>query len=545
MFRFLRDESSTTLLVVVIGVIATILYQSFGWLGIALILLLTAGIWKTIKIYFHSEQKYVNTVGALLAITENKIPHFQGHSERVARYCQMILCRLPVSREDKCLIEYAALLHDIGKAGMPEYLLRMQRYLTSVEAQTLETHPDIGRRLVKQIDGMDKVADLIFCHHERFDGKGYPRSISGHAIPFGARVVAAANVFDNLVNRVGHKFEQACTELNTMSGTELDPEIVDILLQALIEEDQDFVVCGTRQMTDSFEEGTKDIVGQLGYYLDKSWVLGTLHISYIVLWQNCELKNLGQGVISETIKEYLAEYAGKDREVGTCSKEFVIDSVSSKIFNAYFVQVSEDSCLITVFDLTEVLKIERDRDNREQLIYRDVISAVTQGKLLLAFGDEIDGYLGDGKIRNELELTDPEDVASARAVVREIIKDMPLTSQRRNKLILCVSEAATNVIKHVGEGHMSVHVLPDSIRVIITDNGPGIDISQIPQVTLNKGYSTRISLGFGFTVMLDYLDRLVMSTKSGTILVLEMSIDREKMADQGLGRKEVVGQYAC
>jgi len=144
-----------------------------------------------------------------------------------------------------------------------------------------------------------------------------------------------------------------------------------------------------------------------------------------------------------------------------------------------------------------------------------------------------------------LELTDPEDVASARAVVREIIKDMPLTSQRRNKLILCVSEAATNVIKHVGEGHMSVHVLPDSIRVIITDNGPGIDISQIPQVTLNKGYSTRISLGFGFTVMLDYLDRLVMSTKSGTILVLEMSIDREKMADQGLGRKEVVGQYAC
>lgn len=544
-FHFLKDESSTTLLVLVNGIIATILYQRFGLLGIAIVLLLTLGIWKTIKVYFHSEQKYINTVGALLAITENKIPHFRGHSERVARYCQMILERLRVSREDKCLIEYAALLHDIGKVGMPENLLRMNRYLTSEEVQTLETHSEIGRRLVKQISGMDKVADLIYCHHERYDGEGYPNLLSGQTIPFGARVVAAADVFDNLLNRVGLKFEQACTELKSMAGAELDPKIVDMLLKALLEENQEFTIADTREMTDSLEEGTKDIVEQLRYYLDKSWVLGTLHVTHIVLWQNGELKNLGKGAISDSIRDYLIEYAAKGREVGICCKEFVIDSASAKIFNAYFVQVSEDSCLITVFDMTEVLKTERDREDREKQIYRDVISAVTQGKLLLTFGDEIDSYIREGEVRTELGLKDPLDVASARAIVRDVIKDLPLPSQRKTKLVLCVSEAVTNVIKHVGEGHMSVQFLPDSLRVVISDNGPGIDISQIPQVTLHKGYSTKISLGFGFTVMLDYLDRLVMSTKNGTILVLEMKFEGEKTADQVLGRKEVVGEYAC
>lgn len=543
-FHFLRDESSTTLLVLVNGIIATTLYQDFGWLGVAIVLLSTVGTWKTIKVYFHSEQKYINTVGAFLAVTENKIPHFRGHSERVARYCRMILDRLQVSREDRCLIDYAALLHDIGKVGMPENLLKIHKYLTSEEVQTLETHPEIGRRLVKQIIGMDKVADLIYCHHERYDGEGYPRLLPGEAIPFGARVVAAANVFDNLLNRASLRFEQACTELKSMAGAELDPEIVDIFLQALLEENRDLDTSDAGQMTNRLEEGSKDIVEQLRYYLDKSWVLGTLHISYIVLWEHGELINLGQGAISDSIKDYLAEYAAKGREIGTCCKEFVIDSVSAKIFNAYFMQVSEDSCLVTVFDMTEVLKTERDREDREQQIYRDVIAAVTQGKLVLAFGDEINSYTGEGTIQAEMGLQEPADVAHARAIVRDAIEDLPLTSQRKTKLILCVSEAATNVIKHVGEGRISVLVLQGALRIVISDNGPGIDISQIPQVTLRKGYSTKISLGFGFTVMLDYLDRLVMSTKNGTILVLEMNFEKEKTADRVLGRKEVVGQYA-
>lgn len=545
-FHFLKDESSTALLVLVDGIVAVALYQSFGWAGIGMVLFLTVGIWKTLKTGFHSEQKYINTVEAFLSVTENKIPHFRGHSERVARYCQMMMGRLRVSREDKCLVEYAALLHDIGKLGMPENLLRVHSYLTSEEVQTLETHTEIGYRLAKQISGLGKVADLIYCHHERFDGEGYPRRIRGEGIPFGARVIAAADVFDNLLNRVGLRYQQALTELKNMAGAELDPAIVDAFLQALLAENQDFGSSDCGQFNDSLEERTRDIVQQLRYYLDKSWVLGTLRVSCIVIWEQGEIKNLGSGAISDSVKDYLREYVSKGLEVGTCCKEFVIDSASAKILSAYFMPVSKETCLITVLDMTEVLKTEKDREDRELQIYRDVILAVTQGKFLLAFGDEIDSYTGAEEPRGRLRLREPADVGLARTLVRDAVKDVPLTGQRKTRLILCVSEAATNVIKHVGEGYVSVYVLPNLIRVIVADNGPGIDVSQLPQVTLRKGYSTKISLGLGFTVMLDYLDRLVMSTRNnGTVLVMEMNYSEETAADQVPERKEVMGQDAC
>ncbi|MHB9095947.1 MAG: HD-GYP domain-containing protein, partial [Eubacteriales bacterium] len=234
MVNLLKDESSITLLVVIDGVVATLLYQSVGIAGIIIVLMLTAGILKILRIYLHSERKYVKTVETFLTVTENKIPHFRGHSERVAKSCQMLLSCMRVTREERGIIEYAALLHDIGKLGMPEKLLRIHSYLTSDEVQCLEGHPEIGGKLVQQITGLDKVAELIHCHHEKYNGEGYPRKLAKEEIPFGARVIAVADMFDNLVYRVGLRFQQACTELKNMAGSDLDPEIVKVFLKVIL-----------------------------------------------------------------------------------------------------------------------------------------------------------------------------------------------------------------------------------------------------------------------------------------------------------------------
>ncbi len=541
----IKDESLTALLAVVLGVVTTMFYQHTGFTGLIVVVMLLFGIWKLLRINSHSEQKYVKTVETFLTVTENKIPHFRGHSERVTKFSQVLLNRLRTTREERSIIEYAALLHDIGKLGMPEKLLRIHSYLTSDEVRQLEGHPEIGSKLVTQIRGLERVGELIYAHHEKYNGEGYPRKLAGDQIPLGARVIAVADMFDNLLFRVGLRFQQACTELKNMAGAELDPEMVDTFLKALLEDDQVVNVSETGHITDRLENSAKDMVEQLRFYMDKSWVLSTLHMSYVVLYERGRVKNIGRGILPDSIKNFLADYRTKYPDLNACHKEFIIDTVSAKIFNAYFNPVSEDACLVTVFDMTEVLKTERDRGERELKIYRDVISAVTQGKLLLTFDDEIREYLDEGAVHGEMMLLDARDVGGARSMVRGILETVPLPGQRKAQMVLCVSEAATNVIKHVGEGRVRVIGLDDSIRVVIQDNGPGIDISQLPQVTLRKGYSTKLSLGYGFTIMLDYLDRLIMSTENGTTLVLEMKYGMGRKAGESADGKEVIREDAC
>ncbi|KNZ70171.1 metal dependent phosphohydrolase [Thermincola ferriacetica] len=513
------DDSLTLTVAVLTGIVGTIVLQSSGLPGIIMILFLLAAIWKIFKDYHYSEQKYLKTVETFLNVSENKIPHLRGHSERVVKFCQILLKHLRVTRDERITIEYAALLHDIGKLGMPEKLLKLRNYLTSEEMQQLQAHAEIGRNLIQQIHGLSNVAELIYCHHERYNGTGYPRQLAGQDIPFGARVIAIADRFDNFMFRDGLKLEQACTELKNIAGTELDPELVETFLQALMS-DKKVIILDDDRLTERLESGAKDVIEQLRYYLDKSWVLESLRMNYVALYEDGQIKNLGREEVPDSIKSYLLDYLkeGIDRY----GKEFIIDSASAKIFETYFIPVSERSCLITVFDMTEILKTEKARDEREINIYRDVIMAVTQGKLLLAAKEEIQTYHDEDKVHYQMELVEPQDVARARALIREALQKAPLPNRRKTQMVLCVSEAATNVIKHVGKGKVFVYLLDHAIRVIIQDNGPGIDISQLPQVTLRKGYSTKISLGYGFTIMLDYLDRLIMSTTGGTTLVLEM-----------------------
>ncbi len=263
-------------------------------------------------------------------------------------------------------------------------------------------------------------------------------------------------------------------------------------------------------------------------YLNKSWILGTLRMSYVCIWENNEIRNIGTEAVPDRILKYLHDCMESGLEVDSYHKEFIVDADTASVFDIYFIRINGSSCLITVFDLTEVLKAEKVREERETQIYRDVIQAVTQGRLLLTGYDEIQQYLDEDNFYGGMKISEPSDIATLRYIVRKALDGLPMSKLRKDRMVLCVSEAATNVIKHVGEGEVRIYLGENGIRTVISDDGPGIDISRLPQVALMKGFSTEISLGCGFNIMLGFLDHLIMSTSKGTTLVMEMNCSADE-----------------
>lgn len=163
----------------------------------------------------------------------------------------------------------------------------------------------------------------------------------------------------------------------------------------------------------------------------------------------------------------------------------------------------------------------RDRDRAIRSAYSDVIAAVTGGKLVLMTPDEIEDSLGDPGGAEWIV----SEFAELSGVRRELTKQLLLVgmdSERADSYVLAACEGFTNAIKHGGGGSVSVRHKRDTVQIVISDTGPGIDFEHLPKATLVPGFSTASSLGMGFTIMLEVCDRVLLSTQPGlTVLVLE------------------------
>jgi len=152
------------------------------------------------------------------------------HSAAVARYSREIARMMGLPDEQQELIHTAALLHDIGKFIFPDEILFADRKLTDEEWTTVKMHPEQGARLVRRIEGYGPVADIIYCHHERYDGNGY-YSVPLEDIPLGSRIIAAADTYDVMTSRDSYRrpvsSEAALAELRRVSGAQLDPLVVE------------------------------------------------------------------------------------------------------------------------------------------------------------------------------------------------------------------------------------------------------------------------------------------------------------------------------
>ena len=162
-----------------------------------------------------------------------------GHSVRVARYSRELARRMGMDEYMQDRIYYVALLHDIGKIGIPDSILNKPERLTDDEEEIMKKHPSIGGEILKDFDALADIADGAKYHHERYDGKGYCNGLSGDDIPQVARIICVADTYDAMASdrcyRKALPAEVIESELKKGTGTQFDPEVVSHMMN-MIEE---------------------------------------------------------------------------------------------------------------------------------------------------------------------------------------------------------------------------------------------------------------------------------------------------------------------
>ena len=168
---------------------------------------------------------------ALVSSVDAKDPYTCGHSERVAVLCRELARELGLTDEEIEQAYMAGLLHDIGKIGTPEAILCKEGSLLPEERRVIGEHPDIGGRILNDIKQLDAVREAVVHHHERLDGSGYPRGVSGDAIPLLARIVGLADSFDAMTStrpyRESLPLENVLAEIDRHTGSQFDPRVAE------------------------------------------------------------------------------------------------------------------------------------------------------------------------------------------------------------------------------------------------------------------------------------------------------------------------------
>lgn len=156
------------------------------------------------------------------------------HSTRLAEWALHVGGELGLDEVALADLEIAALLHDIGKIGIPDAILNKPARLSAEEYELMKKHPEYGWIVLRQVPGFERASLLILHHHESFDGKGYPAGLKGEEIPIGSRVVSVIDSFDAMVSsrpyRQGLPFEEAARRLTEASGTQFDPSVLRCFL---------------------------------------------------------------------------------------------------------------------------------------------------------------------------------------------------------------------------------------------------------------------------------------------------------------------------
>lgn len=159
------------------------------------------------------------------------------HSAAVARFAKATAAAAGLPSRDQELVHTAGLLHDVGKFTFPDHTLTGTR-LTEEDWELIRSHPQRGADIVGRVNGYAEVADIVLCHHERVDGRGYPRHLSGEDIPELARILAVADCFDVMTARDSYRtpmpFEDAIAELRRVAGTQLDARFVEIFVGIVV-----------------------------------------------------------------------------------------------------------------------------------------------------------------------------------------------------------------------------------------------------------------------------------------------------------------------
>jgi putative nucleotidyltransferase with HDIG domain len=182
------------------------------------------------------ERSYVEAVGAVVTAADARDHETTGHSFRVAHYAIALARAMGLQGGELKAIEWGALLHDVGKMVVPDDILRKVGPLTEDEWHIMRQHPNWGYDMLSEVGFLQQPAlDIVYSHHERWDGGGYPRGLAGEEIPIAARIFAVVDTYDAITSdrpyRRAHSHQAAMSELQRVVGQQLDPQVVTIFRQ--------------------------------------------------------------------------------------------------------------------------------------------------------------------------------------------------------------------------------------------------------------------------------------------------------------------------
>ena len=190
-------------------------------------------ILDNIRLY---DYEYQAVLEILCAALDRRDRVTEGHSRRMAGLSLVVARELELSRAALKDLEQAAILHDIGKITVPDAVLSKPGPLTEAEWQEMKRHPVVGYDMVRNVPLLRRAADIIYTHHERFDGGGYPSGLKGEEIPLAARIFAVVDTYDAITSdrpyRRARPHEYALEEIKRNTGTQLDPRVVEAFLKA-------------------------------------------------------------------------------------------------------------------------------------------------------------------------------------------------------------------------------------------------------------------------------------------------------------------------
>ncbi len=183
-------------------------------------------------LYHELEDFGINIVKSLIVTIEAKDVYTGGHSERVHHISMLMAEEMGINEDDLKILNWSALLHDVGKIGIPEAILNKPARLDDKEYKAIKGHPLKGAEIISPLDYLADSIPGVLHHHEAFDGTGYPSKIKGEQIPLFSRIISVADTFDAITSdrayRKGATFEKGREIINEVSGTQLDPEMVDV-----------------------------------------------------------------------------------------------------------------------------------------------------------------------------------------------------------------------------------------------------------------------------------------------------------------------------
>lgn len=185
--------------------------------------------------YSEISETYRLTLEALVTALDARECETGHHSQRVVRYCLAIADQMGIEGREREDLARGALLHDIGKIGVPDHILLKPGPLSSEEWVDMRKHPEIGARILSDIRFLAPAAELVLAHQEQYDGSGYPRGLKGDEIPLGARIFSVADTLDAIISdrpyRRGRSLDYAREEIQRFAGIQFDPSVVQAFME--------------------------------------------------------------------------------------------------------------------------------------------------------------------------------------------------------------------------------------------------------------------------------------------------------------------------